>query len=398
MMSAKIQKNSRLGVLNPLVSFVKVESAGGIILLICAAVALMLANSSYAAHYFTALNLKFTVGFDFFNISKPILLWINDGLMAVFFFVVGLEIKRELVEGELSTVKKAMLPAAAALGGMVVPALFFVFFNKGGEAAAGWGIPMATDIAFALGILSLLGKSVPVALKVFLTALAIVDDLGAVLVIAFFYTDSISVTSLVVGAITYAVLLWGGNKKIMSTGFYLFFGIILWVAILKSGVHATIGGVLLATVIPVKPLLKDLEHKLHPWVAFMIMPVFALANAGVTIAGSLGEILMTPVSLGIGFGLIFGKQIGITLFSWITLKLRWAELPAGMSIKSIYGVSWLGGIGFTMSLFIAGLAFTDSETLLDYSKISIFAASLLSGLAGFVILKMYYSKKEAKQV
>ncbi|MBV6510627.1 MAG: Na(+)/H(+) antiporter NhaA [Ignavibacteriaceae bacterium] len=395
-MSAKIQKNIRSAVLNPLVSFVKVESAGGIILLFCAAIALALANSSYASQYFTILNLKFTVGFDFFNISKPLLLWINDGLMAIFFFVVGLEIKRELVEGELSSVKKAMLPAAAALGGMVVPALFFVFFNKGGEAAAGWGIPMATDIAFALGILSLLGKSVPIALKVFLTALAIVDDLGAVLVIAFFYTESISMTSLLVGAVTYVILFWGGSKKIMSTGFYLFFGLILWVAILKSGVHATIGGVLLATVIPVKPLLKDLEHKLHPWVAFMIMPVFALANAGVTIAGSLGEILMTPVSLGIAFGLIFGKQIGITLFSWITVKLKMAELPAGMSIRSIYGVSWLGGIGFTMSLFIASLAFPGNETLLDYSKISIFTASIISGLAGFIILKLYYKKKSAE--
>ncbi|MCK6615243.1 MAG: Na+/H+ antiporter NhaA [Ignavibacteriaceae bacterium] len=395
-MSAKIQKNIRSAVLNPLVSFVKVESAGGIILLFCAAIALALANSSYASQYFTILNLKFTVGFDFFNISKPLLLWINDGLMAIFFFVVGLEIKRELVEGELSSVKKAMLPAAAALGGMVVPALFFVFFNKGGEAAAGWGIPMATDIAFALGILSLLGKSVPIALKVFLTALAIVDDLGAVLVIAFFYTESISMTSLLVAAVTYAILFWGGSKKIMSTGFYLFFGLILWVAILKSGVHATIGGVLLATVIPVKPLLKDLEHKLHPWVAFMIMPVFALANAGVTIAGSLGEILMTPVSLGIAFGLIFGKQIGITLFSWITVKLKMAELPAGMSIRSIYGVSWLGGIGFTMSLFIASLAFPGNETLLDYSKISIFTASIISGLAGFIILKLYYKKKSAE--
>jgi NhaA family Na+:H+ antiporter len=252
---------------------------------------------------------------------------------------------------------------------------------------------MATDIAFALGVLSLLGKNVPLALKVFLTALAIVDDLGAVLVIAFFYTESISVTALLVGAVTYAILFWGGSKKIMSKGFYLFFGLILWVSILKSGVHATIGGVLLATVIPVKPLLRDLEHKLHPWVAFMIMPVFALANAGVTIAGSLGEILMTPVSLGIAFGLIFGKQIGITLFSWVTIKLRWAELPAGMSIKSIYGVSWLGGIGFTMSLFIASLAFPGNETLLDYSKISIFTASILSGLAGFIILKLYYKNK-----
>lgn len=392
-MPSKVQKKIRKVVLDPIISFLKVESSGGIILLLCAAIAVVLANSAYAQQYFALFAIKFTVGFDFFQISKPLLLWVNDGLMAVFFFVVGLEIKRELVEGELSSVKKAMLPAAAALGGMVVPALFFVFFNSGGDAAAGWGIPMATDIAFALGILSLLGKRVPLAIKVFLTALAIVDDLGAVLVIAFFYTDSISMTAIGTAAITYFILFWGGKKNIQSTGFYLVFGLILWVAILKSGVHATIAGVLLATVIPVNPLLKNYEHALHPWVAFFIMPVFAFANAGVTITGSIGEILMAPVSLGIATGLILGKQIGITLFSWLTIKLRWAELPDGMSLKSIYGVSWLAGIGFTMSLFIAGLAFPGNETLLDYSKIAIFTASLLSGLAGFIILKIYYSKK-----
>ncbi len=392
-MPTKVRKKIQKVIVDPVISFMKVESSGGIILLLCAAIALVLANSAYAEQYFALFALKFTVGFDFFQISKPLLLWVNDGLMAVFFFVVGLEIKRELFEGELSSVRKAMLPAAAALGGMVVPALIFNFFNSGGDAAAGWGIPMATDIAFALGILSLLGNKVPLALKVFLTALAIVDDLGAVLVIAFFYTESISMTAIAVAVISYIILFTGGRKNIQSTGFYLFFGLILWTAVLKSGVHATIAGVLLATVIPINPLLKKYEHGLHPWVAFFIMPVFAFANAGVTIAGSIGEILLTPVSLGIAAGLILGKQIGITLFSWVTVKLKWAELPAGMSIKSIYGVSWLAGIGFTMSLFIAGLAFPGSETLLDYSKIAIFTASFLSGLAGFLILKWYYNRK-----
>ncbi len=370
-----------------------------------------------------------------FAIAKPLLLWINDGLMAIFFFVVGLEIKREVLVGELSSPRQAVLPLAAAVGGMVVPALFYLAFNAGTDTAAGWGIPMATDIAFALGVLALLGTRAPLALKIFLTALAIVDDLGAVLVIAFFYTSQLSWTSLGVGALFLAALILANRLGVRRTAVYIVLGLGLWVAFLKSGVHATIAGVLLAMTIParrridapafldrvrarvaefasdthpgktelttdqrdavhslevaceaVETPLTRMEHALHSWVAFGIMPVFALANAGVSLGGNLGAALGSSVSLGILFGLYFGKQLGVTAFAWGAVRLGWATLPDGVRWRQVYGVSLLTGIGFTMSLFVANLAFADASVL-DQAKIAVFAASLLTGGIGYALLR-----------
>ena len=421
--------------LRPFQTFFKLEAAGGVLLLVCAAAALILANSPLAETYFDLWQTIVTMGAGSFVIAKPLLLWINDGLMAIFFFVVGLEIKREVLVGELSSPKKAALPLAAALGGMVVPALFYLAFNLGTDTVAGWGIPMATDIAFALGVLALLGTRAPIALKIFLTALAIVDDLGAVLVIAFFYTAELSWVSLGLGGLFLLALIVVNRAGVRRTWVYIVLGLVLWVAFLKSGVHATIAGVLLAMTIParrridadaflarglklldtfatgVKPgkaeptadqraavhslevaceaietPLARMEHALHPWVAFAIMPVFALANAGVALGGDIGAALGASVSLGVIMGLFFGKQIGVTMFSWLAVRLGWAELPAGVGWRQLYGVSLLTGIGFTMSLFIANLAFGD-PAVLDQAKIGIFAASLLSGALGWGLLR-----------
>ena len=421
--------------LRPFQTFFKLEAAGGVLLLLCAAAALILANSPLAGGYFDLWQTIVTVGAGSFVIAKPLLLWINDGLMAIFFFVVGLEIKREVLVGELSSPKKAALPLAAALGGMVVPALIYVAFNAGTDTASGWGIPMATDIAFALGVLALLGTRAPVALKIFLTALAIVDDLGAVLVIAFFYTAELSWVSLGLGGLLLLALIVVNRAGVRRTWVYVVLGLALWVAFLKSGVHATIGGVLLAMTIParrridadaflergrtlldtfatglkpgkVEPTadqrhavhslevacegietpLARMEHALHPWVAFGIMPIFALANAGVALGGDIGAALGASVSLGVIMGLFFGKQIGVTAFSWVAVRMGWAELPAGVGWRQVYGVSLLTGIGFTMSLFIANLAFGD-PAVLDQAKIAIFAASLLSGVLGWGLLR-----------
>ena len=421
---------------NPLVRpiqvFMRMEAAGGILLLICAVVAIVWANSPAAPSYFGLWDTIVTVGAGSFIISKPLLLWINDGLMAVFFFVVGLEIKREILVGELSSPKKAGLALAAAIGGMVVPAGLYAIINWGDVGIDGWGIPMATDIAFALGVLALLGKRAPLSLKIFLTALAIVDDLGAVLVIALFYTAKVSTTYLIYAGVVLALLTIGSRLGIRRTAFFTFLGIILWVLFLKSGVHATVAGVLLALTIPARRLidtskffatgeeliqrfgqdvapgkshptadqmdavyalessvenidtpLHRMERALHGWVAFFIMPVFALANAGVALTGGSG--MTSKVTLGIIIGLFVGKQIGVTLFAWLSVKLGWAELPTGISWKQIYGVSLLCGIGFTMSLFIANLAFVDAA-ILDNAKIGILAASVLSGLVGWIVL------------
>ena len=421
--------------LRPFQTFFKLEAAGGILLLVCAAAALILANSPLAEGYFDLWQTIVTVGAGRFVIAKPLLLWINDGLMAIFFFVVGLEIKREVLVGELSLPKKAALPLAAALGGMVAPALVYLAFNAGTDTVAGWGIPMATDIAFALGVLALLGTRAPLALKIFLTALAIVDDLGAVLVVAFFYTAELSWVSLGLGGLLLVVLIAVNRAGVRRTWVYVVLGLALWVAFLKSGVHATIAGVLLAMTIParrridadaflarglklldtfatgVKPgeaeptadqrdavhslevaceaietPLARMEHALHPWVAFAIMPIFAFANAGVALGGDVGAALGTSVSLGVIMGLFFGKQIGVTAFSWLAVRLGWAELPAGVGWRQLYGVSLLTGIGFTMSLFIANLAFGD-PVVLDQAKIGIFAASLISGVLGWGLLR-----------
>ena len=422
-------------ILKPIQSFIKLETSGGILLLLCTVVALVWANSPWSNSYTSLWQTPFTIGFGEFVLNKAFILWINDGLMAIFFFVVGLEIKRELLSGELSSFRKAALPIAAAIGGMVVPAGIYFLINRGTEGAAGWGIPMATDIAFALGVLAMLGKRAPLALKIFLTALAIVDDIGAVLVIALFYTAQISWTSLGIGAILLVALFAANRLGVRAILVYMILGAALWLAFLKSGVHATIAGVLLAFTIPARSVidhnafrsllnavsdklvkrnderedkektddeqaavhtlekacemvespLQRLEHGLHPWVTYMIIPVFALANAGVTISGSFTASLTSQVSLGIIFGLIFGKQIGVTLFSWLAVKTKMADLPANVSWRQIYGVSCLAGIGFTMSLFIATLGFGESMNL-TYSKIGILAASLISGIAGWLLL------------
>ena len=369
--------------------------------------------------------------------------WINDGLMVIFFFVVGLEIKRELLVGELSSAKKAALPIAAALGGMIFPALIYTIFNLGSESASGWGIPMATDIAFVVGILALLGNRVPLALKIFILALAIVDDLGAVLVIAIFYTSNISLTSLFIAAGLIILLIVMNKMGVRNLLIYTLVGIALWLAFLKSGVHATVAGVLLAFTIPVSSRINTIkfkneieclinefdnagehgedvltnsermsivdkienncekiltplqrfEHGLHPWVSFFIMPVFALANAGVTIGSGFSSALTHPVSIGIILGLFLGKQIGIFSFSYLAVKLKVASEPEGVSWKKIYAASIIAGIGFTMSLFIANLAFNSPE-LLNISKVGILTGSLLSGIVGFIILKSALSKKQ----
>ncbi|GAB5520139.1 MAG: Na+/H+ antiporter NhaA [Rhodothermales bacterium] len=432
---------------NPLVrpfqTFFRMEASGGILLLLSAVVALIWANSAWSGAYFDLWGTAVTVGFGSLVIDKPLLLWVNDGLMAIFFFVIGLEIKREVMAGELSSPKKAAMALAAAVGGMVAPALFYVVLNLNGDGMNGWAIPMATDIAFALGVLALMGKKAPLALKIFLTALAIVDDLGAVLVIAFFYTAKLSWTALAVGGVFLLALILANRLGVRRTFIYVILGIGLWVAFLKSGVHATIAGVLLALTIPFErkidtgnfleetkrllglfqkdykpgqtdptdsqqhvihelevntakldtPLLR-MEHALHPWVAFFIMPVFAMANAGVALGGGLGSAFGEPVTLGIIAGLFLGKQIGVFAFAWLAVKMGWAALPTGVSWKQVYGVSLLTGIGFTMSLFIAGLAF-DTAAMLDSAKIGILTASLLSGLAGWAVLSWAYKPEEA---
>lgn len=424
--------------LKPINEFLHQEASGGILLIIFTVVALIWANTALAHTYHELWHTHFVVSLgSLLSLDYSIHHWINDGLMAIFFFTVGLEIKRELLVGELSSVQKASLPIAGALGGMIVPAIFYTIFNAGGEGARGWGIPMATDIAFVVGIMALLGPRVPLTLKIFVLALAIADDIGAVLVIAIFYTAEISTTALVIAAIVLVILITLNRLGTKSLIPYTILGIILWLAFLKSGVHATIAGVLLAFTIPavsrydtnkfsekVKQLIKSFdakgdhwknvlnnserqhdvlaieescekiltplqrfEHSLHPWVSFFIIPIFALANAGVTLADlDILDSLLSPVSIGIIVGLFIGKQVGIFALSFIAVKLKMASLPEGVNWKNLYGAGILAGIGFTMSLFIAGLAFNIPE-LLDLSKIGILTGSLLSGIVGFVVLK-----------
>lgn len=423
-------------ILKPFQHFASVQASGGILLLFSALIALIWANSPLAESYQQFFHIIITLGFSDIIVSKPLFLWINDGLMAVFFFVVGLEIKRELLTGELNSSKKAALPIAAAFGGMLAPALIFTAVNYGTPGSAGWGIPMATDIAFALGILALIGSKVPLQLKIFLTALAIIDDLGAVLVIALFYTSDLSILSLAIGGGVLFLLFTLNRAGVRNPAIYLFFGFFLWLAFLKSGIHATIAGVLLALTIPsgtrIKPIefeksvekimtffrqtlkqnsldskdedqaaaisalktvcehaespAEHLENKLHPWVIWFIMPVFALANAGITLSGSVGLLLGSEVSLGVILGLVIGKQVGIFSFSWLAVKLNFASLPQGISWGQIYGIAALAGIGFTMSLFIAGLAFPEGD-LMNSAKAGIILGSVLSGLAGWLILR-----------
>jgi NhaA family Na+:H+ antiporter len=433
-----MKKNKIDVILRPVNKFIANETAGGIVLFSAAVLAMIVANSPLQEFYHELWKYKFTIGFPpDFQISKSLHHWINDGLMSVFFFVVGLELKREIIGGELSDRKKAALPLAAAAGGMIVPALIYCGFNYGKDSISGWGIPMATDIAFALGILYLLGKRVPLALKVFLTALAIGDDIGAVLVIAFFYTSDISLFSLGLGSIFMAVLIGANLLGVRSPVFYGIVGIGgLWLAFLLSGVHATIAGVLAALTIPatvkidaksflanlrkeadhfeqaeegpknlispdqlhaidsirkytnaVDTPLQRLEHGMHPLVAFVVLPIFAFANAGITITSDLFQQIASPVTLGVWFGLTFGKTIGIALFSKVAVWLRFAELPAGVTWKKIYAVSLLASIGFTMSIFITELAFTNPDYILQ-AKLGIFIASGIGGVLGYLILRL----------
>jgi NhaA family Na+:H+ antiporter len=424
----------------PFLRFLRIESSGGILLIFATIAALIVANSAWGSEYEMFWKKEFTIGSDFFHLSKPIILWINDGLMAIFFFLVGLEIKRELLAGELSTPKKAALPIIAALGGMIVPAGFFLFFNRNGQGLEGWGIPMATDIAFSLGILSLLGKRVPIALKVFLVAFAIVDDIGAVLVIAFFYSANIHWNLLLIAMILLVVLFIFNARNIRYIPFYMIIGWVIWYLFLKAGIHPTIAGVLIAFSIPstrkiklkdfnfrmnrnltdfcdepcedsitlnhqqlasidnmqsqldkVQSPLQSLEHSLHGFVTYLVMPLFAFANAGVVLKGA-GLESFNSLTLSIGASLVLGKITGILLFSYLTVKLGISALPNNIDWRHILGAGMLGGIGFTMSLFISNLAY-DNIILLNQAKLGILLGSFIAAIIGFVYLKKVLSTK-----
>ena len=364
---------------------------GGIILLICVIISLAIANSGLATSFANFLATPFGFTNNLIDLTYTTSAWVNDGLMAIFFLLVGLEIKRELIEGELSNLKKASLPVLAAIGGMIVPALIYFFFNKNEATSSGWGIPMATDIAFALAIIALLGKSVPASLKIFLAALAIVDDLGAILVIAIFYTNQIHWMYLFIAAAIFGFLLLLNYFKVTSLWFYLIPGVFLWYFVHHSGIHATIAGVLLAFTIPtnntaIESPLEKLEHFLSVPVNFLIMPIFALANTNITFEKGMLEGLNSPLGYGIIIGLFVGKTIGVTFFSWLAVKIKLAKLPSGASWQHIMGVGMLAGIGFTMSIFIALLSFSDPFHITE-AKFAILCASIIAGVVGFVFLK-----------
>jgi NhaA family Na+:H+ antiporter len=421
--------------IRPFQEFAERETSGGIVLLICTAIALLWVNSPWAESYAAFWHTKVVFGFAGQTLDNDLHFWVNDALMALFFLVVGLEIKRELLVGELASARQAALPIVAAIGGVVAPALIFVSLNLGKPGAAGWGIPMATDIAFVIGVMALLGDRVPMGLKVFLTALAIVDDIAAVLVIAVFYTADIAWAGLIVAALCAFFLIVANRMGVRHPLPYALLGFALWLAVLHSGVHATIAGVVLAMTIPtrtelnsdeflrqirtimtdfercassqksplndeeqqvaiealedacekVQPPLHRFDKTLHPWVTFLIMPAFALANAGVVLSGEIGGHLTDPITLGVALGLLLGKPLGIMLASWFAVRIGWAGLPEGVSWNCIHGAAWLGGIGFTMSLFIGALAFADQE-LLARAKFGILVGSLIAGLVGSGIL------------
>ena len=378
---------------SPFKWFFKLEAASGILLLISAILALIVSNSSYSEVYFHTLNEYIFIGIDKFGLKLSVLHWINDALMAIFFFFVTLEIKREFIQGELSSVKQAILPIIGAIGGMLVPALIYVFINFSNyELLRGWAIPSATDIAFSIGILSLLGSRVPLSLKVFLTALAIIDDLGAIIIIAFFYTGDLNLNYLGLIFLTFVLLLLLNRAKINNFLPYLIIGLFLWFFTHQSGVHATISGVLLACCIPHKikgydhSLLVKIEHAISPYVAYMIMPLFAFANAGVSLENLTLSSLLTPVTLGILLGLFIGKQIGVFVFSYISIKLGYAQLPSNSNWLNFYAVGILTGIGFTMSLFVGNLAFVENTQHMDAVKIGVLSGSLLSTIVGYFLL------------
>ena len=389
---------------NTMEEFIKKESSSGLLLIVVTILALFLQNSFLTDFYTSFLHIPVQVTFGTFGIAKPLLLWVNDGLMAVFFFLIGLEVKREVLEGELSSKEQVVLPLIAALGGMVVPALVFVLFNQGDAfAMKGWAIPTATDIAFALGILSLLGKRVPVSLKIFLMALAIIDDLGAIVIIALFYTSDLSLLSILIASVCLIGLITLNRMHVIKKAAYILIGVVLWLSVLKSGVHATIAGVALAFTIPLYSfkengerfsMLKEMEHDLHYWVAFFILPVFAFVNAGVDLKGLEVSSLLSDISLGILLGLFLGKQVGVFGFSYLAIKLKFAVLPQGANLKQLYGVSVLTGIGFTMSLFVNTLAFNDSNTFHYADKLAVLLGSFLSGIVGYFFLRTF--SKEAQ--
>lgn len=373
--------------------FVQHESVAGLLLMATALLAMLVANSAWSAHYLNLLQVPVAVQVAEFGIHKPLLLWINDGLMAIFFLLVGLELKREWLVGELADKSQVVLPALAALGGMAMPAALYVAINAhDASALSGWAIPAATDIAFALGILSLLGSRVPLSLKVFLTSLAIFDDVGAIVIIALFYTADLSLQALAVAAVAVLLLAIFNRQRVMHTAPYLLVGLVLWVAMLKSGVHATLAGVLIALFIPMQQHnnanqspLRQLEHNLHPWVAYMVLPVFAFANAGLNLRDLDAQQMLHPVTLGVAAGLFIGKQLGVMLCCWLAIRLGWAQLPKGATWLSLYGIAVLTGVGFTMSLFIGGLAFV-GQTPFD-ERLGIVLGSLFSGAVGYWVLK-----------
>lgn len=376
--------------------FFQLEAASGLLLIAAAVLALIINNSPLSYLYGGLLDVPVAVQVGALNIAKPLLLWINDGLMALFFLLIGLEVKREVVDGHLSKPSQVILPATAAVGGMVVPALIYWFINRDNHAAvAGWAIPTATDIAFALGVLALLGKRVPVSLKLFLMTLAIIDDLGAIIVIALFYSGTLSSVSLLLAAACLVVLVAMNRLGVVKLGPYMIVGLILWVCVLKSGVHATLAGVALALCIPLRtrnaessPLLA-LEHALHPWVAYAILPIFAFANAGVSLAGMTVDSFIHPVPMGITVGLLLGKTVGVFGLTWVAVKLRLAALPAGAGWGQILGVAILCGIGFTMSLFVGSLAFAPgSSEYAGMDRMGILTGSFFAAVIGYAVTAM----------
>lgn len=383
--------------------FIKLESSSGIVLLVAAILALIVDNSPFSHFYESFIDTTVTIQFGSFGLSKPLLMWVNDGLMAIFFLVAGLEIKREILVGELNTINKALLPGIAAFGGMIVPAfIYFLFNHHSPSSIQGWAIPTATDIAFALGVLALLGSRVPSSLKVFLTALAILDDLGAIVIIATFYTADISWLLLGLASLCLVGLFTLNRLGITRLTPYCSIGLVLWICVLKSGVHATLAGVALAFAIPITDVkkpdsspLRALEHKLHPWIAYGVLPLFAFANAGVNFQGITATIFLQPIPLGIALGLFIGKQIGVFSACWIAVKAKFAKLPDGITWRHLYGVAALCGIGFTMSLFIGTLAFNEAANP-DYAQLvrsGVFSGSILAGLLGYITLLVTHKAK-----
>jgi NhaA family Na+:H+ antiporter len=377
---------------SPLQQFLKLESAGGIVLCAAAAMALVLANSPLETLYTQLLDLPLAVQVGGLAVAKPLLLWINDGLMAIFFMLVGLEVKRAVVEGELSSVSNAALPVIAAIGGMAGPALVYVACNwDDTEALRGWAIPMATDIAFALGVLALLGSRVPPSLKIFLLALAIIDDLGAIIIIAVFYTAELSLVTLALAGLGVAVLVALNLAGVARRAAYMLIGVAIWVCVLKSGIHATLAGVIVGVAMPLNAVdgsspARDLEHALHPWIAFGVLPAFAFANAGLSLTDIGLSDLLHPIQLGIGLGLFIGKQLGVIVSIWIATRAGLATLPEGTDWRHIYGVALLTGTGFTMSLFMGTLAFPAEAYDADV-RIAVLSASVASAIFGYLVLR-----------